>query len=100
MASRNVVTNIDLAQNNDASVPDSGFTRIKAKVDGDVVVVLPSGEEKSIVNVASTASGFVPTYILPGETFTVPENTQALFRKRIKLGSGARLKLNGILVGV
>jgi len=52
MASRNVVTNIDLVQNNDASVPDGGFTRIKAKVDGDVVVILPSGVEKSIVNEA------------------------------------------------
>lgn len=41
-----------------------------------------------------------PTYVLPNQTFTVPENAQVLFRKRIKLGSGARIKLKGILVGV
>lgn len=52
MASRNVVTNLDLVQNNDASLPDGGFTRIKAKVDGDIVVVRPNGEELSIVNQA------------------------------------------------
>lgn len=46
------------------------------------------------------ASGLIPTYIQPNAVYNVPADTQALFRKRIKLGSGARIKLNGILVGV
>lgn len=72
MASRNVVTNIDLAQNNDASVPDSGFTRIKAKVSGDVVVQMPNGEEKSIVNEAPVT--VTKLIIDGGAPNTAPEN--------------------------
>lgn len=45
-------------------------------------------------------SSAVPTLVLGGDTFTVEENTQALFRKRIKLEDGGRVKLNGILVEV
>lgn len=45
-------------------------------------------------------SSSVPTYIEPGTVYTVAADTQVLFRKRIKLGSGARIKLKGILVGV
>jgi len=45
-------------------------------------------------------SAAVPTYIQPNQVYTVEADTQALFRKRIKLGSGARIKLKGILVGV
>lgn len=48
----------------------------------------------------SSANAAVPTYIQPDDTYIVEADTQVLFRKRIKLGSGARIKLNGILVGV
>ena len=51
MAGRQVASHLDLTQNNDPASPPSGLTRIKAKVDGDVVVVTPDGQEKSIVNV-------------------------------------------------
>ena len=54
MAGRQVASHLDLTQNSDPASPPSGLTRIKAKVDGDVVVVTPDGQEKSIVNVAAS----------------------------------------------
>jgi len=45
-------------------------------------------------------SAAVPIYVQPNEVYTVSTDTQALFRKRIKIGDGARIKLKGILVGV
>ena len=45
-------------------------------------------------------SGMVP-YVLPaGETFTVPENKQALFSHPIDIGAGAAMVVDGVLIEV
>lgn len=46
----------------------------------------------------STVGGFIPTRVKADQSFTIPEHTQAVFRKRIRLEAGARLKAYGILV--
>lgn len=46
----------------------------------------------------SIGPSFVPTLVLSTEAFEVPENTQALFIKRIKIEDGGRIKLSGLLI--
>ena len=43
-------------------------------------------------------SAQVPTFIPDNSTYTVEADKQVLFRKKITLGDGAKLKLDGILV--
>lgn len=74
MAGRQVASHLDLTQNNDPAAPPSGLTRIKAKVDGDVVVVTPDGQEKSIVNVDGPAGEVTKLIIDGGAPDTIPEN--------------------------
>ena len=97
MASRNVVTNIDLVQNNDASVPDSGFIRIKAKPDGYIYIIDGLGNEVKIQNTTPATS--IPTTMQLD--FTIPNNQQILFKQRITLGSHSIIiGLDASLIGV
>lgn len=87
---------IDIAETADNTLPPVGFQRLQARPDGQVYIKNSQGVETPLGNTASSG-GFVPTLLGADETFELPENTQALFFKRIKLEDGARLKIFGIL---
>lgn len=58
---------------------------------------VPTGQADGSVAWAEGSGGFVPTYIAPGETFTVPDNRQATYaitidnEGTIELGENAYL---------
>lgn len=78
---------------------DLNLPRGRDGKDGQTITINKRGGSGSNTDAPQTAvGGFVPTLIKTNETFTIPENTQALFMKRIKLQDGARLKAFGVLV--
>jgi hypothetical protein len=59
------------------------------------------GHVTAAVPVAITYAGaFVPTYIAPAETFTVPENRQAPYVLEIDVDTGGTLAVDGFLIEV
>lgn len=84
-----------------------GLTPLLAPInDGRIPVASPGGlatlgaDGKLAPAQRGNEGGFVPTLIADGETFVIPENTQALYVLPITLGAGATLVVEGHLLEI
>lgn len=72
--------------------------------DASFAIGVPGGlgtlDADGVLAAAQRPPAFVPTFIPDGKSFTVPENTQALFVLPIVLGDGATLVVEGNLLEI
>lgn len=74
--------------------------------DGRIPIAAPGGlatlgpDGKLLPSQLGNPGQFVPTFIADGQTFVIPENTQALFVLPIVLGDGATLIVEGHLLEI
>lgn len=78
--------------------PEPGFIGVYGR-NGQLAYINAAGLEVLLGAAAGGgAAAGVPTVVAAGENYTVPEEQQAVFMKRIRLEDGARIKAFGILV--